>query len=64
MVIGSIPPPFFVKGNNPKHAINYLTALEDTFVGLVTTLLDEEESHRIDNDSFRAGFLQAASTKR
>ena len=46
------------------HAINYLTALEDTFVGLVTTLLDEEESHRIDNDSFRAGFLQAASTKR
>jgi len=46
------------------HAINYLTALKDTFVGLVTTLLDEEESHRIDSDSFRAGFLQAASTKR
>jgi len=61
VVLGLIPP--FVKGNDPKHPADYLTALEDAFAGLLTALLDEEEYSKIDSDVYKAGFLQDASTK-
>jgi hypothetical protein len=62
MLVSSIPP--YRKGSDPKHTVEYWTALRDSFVRLLQTLLNEEERDSIKCDDFKQSFLADASFKR
>jgi hypothetical protein len=62
MLVASMPPSR--KGSDPKHAFEYWTALRDSFVRLLKTLLNEEERDSITSDDFKMNFLNDASFKR
>jgi hypothetical protein len=62
MLVAWIPPRR--KGSDPKYAVEYWTALRDSFGHLLQTLLNEEERDSIKSDDFKTNFLNYPSFKR
>jgi hypothetical protein len=62
IVISFLPPT--VSGRDPKHTRAYLDALNDAFTLLLRTFVDEAESSKFSDDSFKKSLLSTAESKR
>lgn len=61
ILISFLPP--HVNGRNPKYSRAYLDALDDAFMLLLQTFVNEKESSKIMTDDFKKSYLAKARSK-